>query len=109
MKAVVVGTPVSWDSANDRIVRGISSRKYAKIMRKIIIDVTFSHSGDIYHEHIEGCPGFWVYTSLSPFPVPAIYCASNAFFVIAFVLLIEVPKVLSFVLASCVFSICTGP
>lgn len=52
--AISVGSLVSWDPANDKIVASLCSRKYSTLMRKLIVSDTIHHSRDIYTQFITG-------------------------------------------------------
>ena len=55
LDAIVVGSLGSWDPANERVLRTFKiDRRYAKLMRKLIVSDTIRWSRDIYVEHITG-------------------------------------------------------
>ncbi|XP_035229971.1 uncharacterized protein LOC118201920 [Stegodyphus dumicola] len=54
--AIVVGALGSWDPNNDRVVHSLCSRRYASLMRKLIVSDTISFSRDVYVEHLTGVP-----------------------------------------------------
>ncbi|XP_035205381.1 uncharacterized protein LOC118180390 [Stegodyphus dumicola] len=56
IEAVVVGALGTWDPGNDRFVRRICSKKYATLMRKLIISDTIRATRVIYIEHLTGLP-----------------------------------------------------
>lgn len=51
VEAVVVGAPGSWDPRNDRICHRLCTKKYTKLMRKLIVSDTLRSSRDIYYKH----------------------------------------------------------
>ncbi|XP_035232575.1 uncharacterized protein LOC118204353 [Stegodyphus dumicola] len=52
VEAIVIGALGSWDPNNDKVLSRICSRKYASLMRKLIVSETISKSRDIYVEHL---------------------------------------------------------
>lgn len=52
--AVIVGSLGSWDKENDRCIQRLCSKKYASLMRKLIVSETLRSSRDIYIEHLTG-------------------------------------------------------
>ncbi|XP_035205579.1 uncharacterized protein LOC118180619 [Stegodyphus dumicola] len=54
VEAIVVGALGSWDPRNDRVIHRICSRKYASLMKKLIVSDTIRTSRDIYVEHLTG-------------------------------------------------------
>ena len=53
-EAVVVGSLGSWDNKNDRIIHRLCSKKYAALMRKLIVSDSVRASRDIFFEHVTG-------------------------------------------------------
>lgn len=56
VEAIVVGSLGSWDPKNDKTVRRLCSKKYADLMRKLIVSETLRASRNIYIEHLTGVP-----------------------------------------------------
>jgi hypothetical protein len=56
IEAVVVGSLGSWDRANDKVVARLCSKKYANLMRRLIVSDTIRVSREIYMEHITDLP-----------------------------------------------------
>lgn len=54
VEPIVVGSLGSWHNDNNRFVSRICSRKYAKLMRKLITSDTIRWSRDVYVEHLTG-------------------------------------------------------
>ncbi|XP_035224702.1 uncharacterized protein LOC118197315 [Stegodyphus dumicola] len=54
VEAIIVGSLGSWDPKNDRIINRLCSKRYAALMRKLIVSDTIRISWDIYVEHITG-------------------------------------------------------
>lgn len=54
--AVIVGSLGSWDPKNDRILTRVCTRKYLKLMKKLIVSETIRSSRDIFYEHAYGVP-----------------------------------------------------
>lgn len=55
LDALIVGTLGSWDPANEQVLRHCKiNRKYAGLMRKLMISDTIRWSRDIYVEHVSG-------------------------------------------------------
>lgn len=52
--AVIVGSLGSWDPKNDRTLKRLCTKKYLKLMKKLIVSETIRASRDIYYEHIWG-------------------------------------------------------
>lgn len=52
--AIIVGSLGSWDKENDKCIRRLCSKKYASLMRKLIVSETLRSSRDIYIEHLTG-------------------------------------------------------
>lgn len=50
--AIVVGALGSWDKKNDKTVAKLCSKKYATMMRKLIVSDCIRASRDIYIEHV---------------------------------------------------------
>ena len=66
--AIVVGSLGSWDPANERTLRMLNiSRRYAGLMRKLIVSDTIRWSRDMYVEHVTGQRQFPVNV---PAPMP---------------------------------------
>ena len=54
-EAIVVGSVGSWDPANERALHMPQiSRRYARLMRKLIVSDTVRWSRDMYIEHVTG-------------------------------------------------------
>lgn len=53
---VVVGALGSWDPTNDRICHRLCSKKYTKLMKKLIVADMVRHSRDIYVQHVSKIP-----------------------------------------------------
>lgn len=56
VEAVVVGALGSWDPDNDKVINKLCSRKFGKLMKKLIVSDTIRASRNIYIEHISGIP-----------------------------------------------------
>lgn len=56
VEAVVVGALGSWDPANDGSLRRICSKKYLKMLKKIVVSEIIGNSRDVYYEHISRIP-----------------------------------------------------
>lgn len=54
VEAVVVGALGSWDRGNERVIARLCSRKYAKLLRKLVVAETLRSSRDIYIYHLTG-------------------------------------------------------
>lgn len=54
--AFIVGSLGSWDPQNDKLLRRICSKTYAKKMRQICVSETIAYSNDIFYEHTRGVP-----------------------------------------------------
>lgn len=52
LEVIVVGALGSWDPSNDRIYHWLCSKKYTKLMKKLIVADTVRHSRNIYVKHI---------------------------------------------------------
>lgn len=52
VEAIVVGALGSWDPKNDRVCHRLCSKKYRKLMRKLIVSDTLRMSRDIYVSHV---------------------------------------------------------
>lgn len=52
--AIVVGSLGSWDKRNEKVLSRICSKKYAKLLRKLIVSDTIRASHDIYWKHRRG-------------------------------------------------------
>lgn len=52
VEAIVVGSLGASDKSNERVVRRLCSRKYAKTMSKIIGSETITYSRNIFYEHV---------------------------------------------------------
>lgn len=52
IEAIVVGALCSWDPKNNRICHRLCSRKYTKLMKKLIVSGTLRASRDIYITHL---------------------------------------------------------
>lgn len=55
--AIVVGALGSWDTANDKVLHRLCTRRYLKTMKRLIVSETIAASSDIYARHISGSPG----------------------------------------------------
>ena len=53
-EAIIVGPLGSWDNRNDRVVSRLCSKKYAALMRKLIVSDSIRASRDIFFEHVTG-------------------------------------------------------
>ena len=51
---IIVGSLGSWDPLNDRLLLRLCSKKYLKLMRKLIVADTIRYSRDIFYEHTTG-------------------------------------------------------
>lgn len=56
VEAIVVGALGSWDPNNDAVLASICSKKYLKLMRKLIVSTTIRATRNIYIKHISGIP-----------------------------------------------------
>lgn len=54
VEAIVVGALGSWDPRNDRVVARLCSKKYAKLMKRLIVSDTVRASRDLYVGHLTG-------------------------------------------------------
>lgn len=55
-ESVVVGALGRWYPANDRICNRLCSKKYTKLMKKLIVADMVLHSRDIYVQHVSKFP-----------------------------------------------------
>lgn len=56
VEAFIVGSLGSWDPKNDRLLRRICSKTYAKKMRQICVSETIAYSHDVFFEHTRQVP-----------------------------------------------------
>lgn len=54
VEAVIVGSLGSWDPKNDRVLLRLCTKKYLRLMKKLIVSETIRSSRDIFFEHIWG-------------------------------------------------------
>ena len=55
MDAFIVGSLGGWHNNNDRVISSLMiSRRYAELMRNLMISDTIRWSRDIYVEHVSG-------------------------------------------------------
>lgn len=50
--AVIVGALGAWDHENDRVLRRICSRPYARLLKKLCVSEVIAASRAVYHVHV---------------------------------------------------------
>lgn len=56
IEAIIVGPLRTWDPKNDRILLRLCTKRYLRLMKKLIVSESIRSSRDIFYEHIWGRP-----------------------------------------------------